>query len=478
MGQLRPVPNRRHARVHAASEGLLTQRDASPPEPSDLRAQLLARTLAYAASEVPYYRRDARLQRKGTRLSLDDFPIVDRDLIASHTSEFLVLDRFPDYVVSSGGTTRGVPNISFRNAEEYEAAHEYLTGYGPGEAPPLDSIEEFTLDLFFNTNGYHWRKPRGWPVVSIALEQPAHADLVRTLIEEGLDLGNRRIPCRRVQSQNGPLRTLTGWLWVNEFAPAASGIDSVYVYGSHLSRVWRERLREFWGARVVTSYGLMEFGVGGAFECTSCGGCHYRTAWPEFMALDGTGHVQRGDAALVLTSLIPFVHVQPRIRYRTDDLVTLLGHCAKTGYPSFRFRGRAESSVVVRDDAGSRIAFSEVDALEVIDQVSAAVNCRPHSSEAQLWADPFLPRPPFQMGFPRFEVRPEGSGGTTDRPRATLTIETVFDPKSDAARAAHLNTAIIDLLAEEAPAFATREIELDLKFVGPGGLRLRTKASA
>src|SRR5215469_5636219 len=152
----------------------------------ELQRELLRRTLEYAVEAVPFYK---ELARSREQLQLSDFPIVGRSDFSANLAAFLALDRFPDYVVISGGTTGGPAAVSFRILEEYEAAHEFFARQHRLATTP--TATEFTLDIFFNTNGYTWRKPRGWPLLSIALEQRAHAELIRTMIVRGIPIDRK-----------------------------------------------------------------------------------------------------------------------------------------------------------------------------------------------------------------------------------------------------------------------------------------------
>ena len=84
---------------------------------------------------------------------------------------------------------------------------------------PIAEIDEFAVEVFLNTNGYYWRKPRGAPVVCVALEQEAHALFIRNLIESGLFLQGRHIPATHLQGQLGVLRVLTGYFAARNFSP-------------------------------------------------------------------------------------------------------------------------------------------------------------------------------------------------------------------------------------------------------------------
>jgi phenylacetate-coenzyme A ligase PaaK-like adenylate-forming protein len=445
----------------------------------EFREELLTKTLHYAVESVPFYKSLSNLRVKGSTIDLNAFPIIGKHDVTTRLWEFVVFDHFPDYVISTGGTTDVAPSISFRDRDEYEAATYFFSGLPPGEIPQLETIQEFTLDVFLNTNGYYWRKPAGWPVLSIALEQPGHVEMIKSFIKDGLVVRGRSIPARRIQSQNGPLRTLTGYLWATDFFPRDFGIKTVLVYGSHLSSVWRKRLRDLWGTDITTLYGLSEFTTGNAMQCDHCGSYHYWTAWPEFLALDGTGPVETGDAILLLTSLIPFTRVQPRIRYMTGDIVTVTGYCKVADQAGFRFRGRDGSSAIARQSANSQVLMSEIEVTEVLDQLPD-INCRPHASEQPLWSDHRLQKPPFRMGFPKFAIQPPGVNERNGN--VTVFIETTFDPGLETTRADKLKNQFLDTLSAQFPGILERlrafDMPLDVQLLAPDSLKLRIKSAA
>jgi hypothetical protein len=409
----------------------------------NLRNQLLAETLSYAVDRVPFYSRFPHLAAKSRELDLIDFPLLDKARVAAELQEFLVLDRFPDYLITSGGTMTGAGNVTFRNQEEYEAIHYYYTGREPGECLDPDALDGFAIDIFFNSNGYYWRKPSGWPLISVALEQSTHADMIEQLIRSGLIVRNRHLPAKHIQAQSGTIRTLTGYYFAKGFSPREFDLKSLSVHGAHIPKVWLKRLQEIWGLTATTVYGLSEFSPGNALLCSHCGSYHFWTCWPEFLALDSDRPVVRGDARLVLTSLLPFASVQPRIRYLTGDIVKLTGHCGAADQPGFRFRGRAVSSVIGRGGEDGEVILSEVDVLEVVEQLPN-IACQRHGSEAQLWANSNLPHPPFRMGYPRILLTPP----RLDRPmpRLEIAVETTFDPRDETKRAAHLRETFLTML--------------------------------
>lgn len=438
-------------------------------------ADALARTLEDAVVDVPYYR-----DRLGGRAAVElaDFALIDRGEVRDHFFELISTTQFPDYLVMSGGTTGDIVNATIRNESEYEAIHEFLTGYRPGEVPSPADLDGFGVDVFFNTNGYSRRKARGWPLVSIPLERKSHVDLVERLLAAGFPLAGRTLPARYVQAQNALHRVLAGYFAAAGRRPEAPALDGVFGYGSHVSRVWRERLVELWGLPLETTYGLSEFVGCNAVPCASCGALHHLTAWAEFLSPADLSPVAGGDALLVLTSLAPFVVAQPRIRYLTGDLVSVAGRCADTGLLGFRFRGRSAFSVWAPSDDGVTVLLSEVDVLEAVDRI-AEVRVRRHPSEIQLWEDAELPPPPFPLGLPQFSV--SGSNLCESR-RADVRVEVDFDLELDQARARKTEERLTELLLAEAPGLAARvaagDAMLAVDAVPARALRLPAKTGA
>jgi hypothetical protein len=434
--------------------------------------EVLERTLAYVASEVKFYR-----GRLPANLRLEDFPLIDRDVVQKHFSDFLVARRFPDFLVMSGGTTGDIVNATIRNEEEYDAVHEYLYGIKPGEYLGLDNIDGFGVDVFFNTNGYTRRKPRGWPLVSVPLERKAHVDLIAKLLTQGFDLGSKTIPARYLQCQNSLHRVLAGYFAAADQRPGNLGLMSVFGYGSHISRVWHKRLKELWGHAPDTAYGLSEFIGANAVRCSECGSLHYLTAWQEFLSPEDYSPVEQGDAVLVLTSLVPFVTVQPRVRYVTHDVVSIQGRCNATGLVGFRFRGRLASTVWDPHHDRRCVLLSEVDLIEVLDQLDGIYG-RPHPSEIQLWEDSDLPVSPFRMGLPQFTINSRGRSNS----EIEIEIEVVFDPDREPTRAHSLKERLIALLCVEVPRLAelmkNAEVRVNLELRSRRGLGLRPKLSA
>jgi hypothetical protein len=446
---------------------------------TEFDSRFLAQTLEYATATVPFYRNFRNSHNASRELLLSDFPLIDKTTVARDFDQFLNLDRFPDFVISSGGTMSNSGTFSYRCQEEYEAVHYYSSGKDPREPFEADPSGGFALDIFNNSNGYYWRKAPGWPVLAVTLEQQAHADLIARLLRDGLTVKGQQMSVKHVQGQCGPMRALTGYYHSTDVAPAVHSAPSLLVYGSHTTRIWKRRFLDVWGVAPLELYGLSEFAPGTALKCDHCGGFHFWTCWAEFLALDSDNPVVGGDARLVLTSLVPFVRLQPRIRYLTGDIVTITGLCSKTGRVGFRFRGRTASSVILRGGSVPSVLFSECEVLEVVEQLPD-VSHQVHVSERQIWETANVPKPNYPMGYPRVRV-------AVDRDRggpviANITIEVGFAWESDLTRSSRFLDRFHELLGEEVPrldsALSDGSLKLNVGLADDRRLNLWIKSSA
>lgn len=443
-----------------------------------IEEQLLQKTLEHALANVKFYGK--AVQRAGhlSSPSLKDFPIIDKNTVEANFEDFLYLDRFPDYVISSGGTMAGAGAFSLRAQEEYEAIYFHNSGRHPRKRYEYFSPDGFAIDLFTHTNGYHWRKPPGLPVLPFTLEQEAHALFLVHILRDGLPIQGHRCYPVHLQGQCGPMRTLTGYIDVlgEKVIPASSSLGTL-VYGSHTTRVWKDRYQSIWGSRPRELYGLSEFAPGSAQQCDTCGGFHFRTCWTEFLALDNDEPTNCGDARLVLTSLFPFVQMQPRIRYYTGDIVSVGGVCPATGRISFKFRGREKNSVLSRVD-DKTVLFSEVEVQEVLDQMKS-VACQTQVSELRIWESTNLPKPPYALGYPRFQIFIEEKEETT---LVCIEIEVTFEPDVEKQKSGHFRELFVELLFCEAPgieeAINSGCLSLNISLMPQNSLRLNVKSSA
>ena len=190
---------------------------------------LLARTLSHAVERIPFYR------QLGLRapLALEDFPIVDAELLSEREEEFVHFERFPDALLLTGGT-RGRPSVVYRSGREYDALIGDLYGLGPGDCVGPESLDSgFAIVLWTAAHGMPLLPARGFPVVNLPLEHAPHARLAQRLIERGIEVAGRRMRPTRLMAAYQLLLMLSDWCWANGVDLADSPIEVVQSNSFH-----------------------------------------------------------------------------------------------------------------------------------------------------------------------------------------------------------------------------------------------------
>ena len=95
------------------------------------REALLEKTLSYVTERVPYYQKLVADGKLSAPFTLSQFPLIDSTIMGQHLHDFLVLDRFPDQILVTGGTT-AQPSLVVRTVDEYERMWERNHGFEPG----------------------------------------------------------------------------------------------------------------------------------------------------------------------------------------------------------------------------------------------------------------------------------------------------------------------------------------------------------
>lgn len=445
---------------------------AGPPPPAALRAareHRLAATILHVASRVPWYREHfAGRALTPDRLRLADFPIVDAATIKRDFTKFYVMDRFPDFIITTGGTSTGVPSIIPRNIDEYEAAWHAGTGQRPGEMMDTSRVPHCMVHLLDNDHGFVFGARHGQPIIGLPLVDQGHAEVVRRFIQEGVVVAGRRIPVRALSGSIGRLKAITAYLHAAGMDTRNAGIAMMLAYSWHATRFWRKIFQDVWGAQTAAAFGMTEINIENPSQCPGCGGYHYQTGViAEYLHPRTREAADQGDAVLTLTTLVPMTTVSPRIRYWTNDLVRPLPACPRVGERGFRFVGRLESCLVVEEGAQARTILAPPDVLEVLE---ATPEVAMHGS---YFTDFFAKavaegRPVLRPGIPvwAMDVSPTG---------AVIWVELVFDPRVDGARAEHVGRRISDGLHAQVPRLQQdqwdRGLKVDIRLLGPGELK-------
>lgn len=335
---------------------------------SGIKRRLLRWTLRYAQRSIPFYR-DLFSEVPTNGLRLEDFPVVDKSSLNRNLDAHMNLERFPDFSLTTGGSsgeTTFIP-VSF---QELELAFKFGTGLRPGEYMQADQFAGITLHILREDHGILNDAPHGQPLLRLPLEHEGHGKMIRQLLEEGLRVGGRRIPIVEITGGMSKLRRLTAFLLETDFDLRSSMVQSIVVYGRHLSTTWRERFSDLWGARISDRYGLSEFFYDVPIECEECGAFHFSKTHVEIMAADRATPIRDGDGFLVLTSLYPFARLLPRIRYWTNDVVRIRGRCdSEGGEEGTEFLGRADGCILIPSSSSLKAILTSADIIEALEAI-------------------------------------------------------------------------------------------------------------
>jgi hypothetical protein len=426
-------------------------RTAGPRRNHPFVARMLEETMRYAAARVPYYRARA----SGGELRYEGLPLLDASDYRREPEQFMVLDRFPDMVLVTGGTT-GTPGLVVRNVDETEMVFCAEQGIDPDHVYDPAEFDGFAIHLTDMAHGPLRSPAHGQPVLSLPIELPHHPDTIRYFLEHGLLIAGGRYRAREIIGSVTKFKVLTAWLEASDFAVDEAGIRRVVPYGFHASQYWTDRLKQYWGAEVSPLYGLTEFNLSGMTVCPACGGHHPPdTVHYEYFAPDRSGPAAEGDAVLVLTSLYPFITVMPRLRYWTNDLVRILNRCPVRDDRGFCFLGRADRCLLTTRGRAHRALLTPIDLVECLDPIPGAA--LDDALLRKLVGDSGLA--PTPAGPVRFHLDAAGE---------RCLVEVDFDPHSERGRAVSFHDELVsrlrarcaELFAEIDAGTVTFEIEL------------------
>lgn len=414
-----------------------------------VKARLLRRTLRYAQQEIPFYR-ELLAGKSPYALELADFPLVDAARIRWDLESFMTLSRFPDFVLTTGGSTSQLSVIP-GTIDEVEAACKFATGLRRCEYLDPNEFEGATIALEGLGHGLIPDVSHGQPTLRLLLYHCGHADLIRGFLETGIRVGGRCIPVIELTGALGKLKILTAYLMAEGFDASRTAVRRLTSYGSHLSELWKERIEKYWGATLRERYGLSEFFYDVPLRCAQCSRFHFSMLIQEFWSPSRHRPVDRGDTVLVLTSLSPFAKVLPRIRYWTGDLVRIGEPCeAAGGETGFDFLGRAHQCLVVATEQEYRAILTALDVRNVLDGIADSVR---HDTEGQaFYAEAKRQRKSsISTGVPVYCLQSEPDN---DGPRSVrLLVEVCFDPGADPLRTDRVKCEIADGLDARNPTF-------------------------
>ena len=427
-----------------------------------LRRELLPSSLAWAAAQLPWYRRRFQGRWRAVRgpKDLPKLPLLTKEEAVAHQGELLAGERRAFAGTISSGTQHG--NRRPLRVPATEAEGWALGAYESARSGPAPRGERgLVLEVLSMQHGV----PEGPPPPGVLRMPWTFTANAFRLFEELLEArqpGGRRV--RYLIAGAGAIVPLTVHLLEKGRDPARFGIREIGTTGFRLSDCWRSRLAALWGAEVFDNYSLSELATP-AVECRACGFHHWGSPPLVFEVLDAFTHVplERGTGLLAVTTLYPFVQAMPLVRYLTGDLVELGPRCRAAQDRGFAPRGRASQALLRRGLRGEPIVVSAQDVECFLDGRPEAAR-EPHPCQTL-----GLVRSP-DVGVVRFDLSWSGR-------RARVRAELRFDPRLFPEEAESLGQGLAAHLLAKSPRLRRLEAggagELEVELVAPGTLTRR-----
>lgn len=443
--------------------------DVDAEDHNCLRNRLIRRTVAGAWEGSSYYRKLYQMARVDpdtieTIADLPRLPVVRKPDIrrAGRDARCYPEKAQVSHIQHTSGTT-GEPLFVYRGVRESRFISEFFSRLAQERR---EHMVELPLTLVLSGMDWH-----GTPTSIPGNAFPIHcAMLSESCFPVAVDLLERdfEIPGTsgrvRALTASNELLTFTSWCLERGVDCRRFEVEAIQLTGFYLTTRWRRLLADTWGAAVIDRYTMAEH-FGGATRVSPDDGFRFDPHIAYELA-DFVTHQPVADrpGMMLLTSLSPFVQLQPLIRYWTADVFE--AHPAsREGAPAFEFLGRESQALFHPGDPG-QLLLSGVDTIEALDafpDVARTNNFRERSDLAFQGAD----------GYPVF-------GGTVDRDggkyRFALQVALTTSPHVFPGRA----RALADSMREAVLARATKlaglveagEAELTVEHVPPGSLEV------
>lgn len=417
-----------------------------------LRSSLLPATLEHAATSSPLYA-GRWLGRANVRTieQLPSLPIVTKEDIVRSQSEATPHAGTAALVQRTTGTT-GTPLNIYRGSEELQFLREFFANVARSETTGIPAVVLHLADLY---HGPSLDIPsNAHPVRAGITDDILLKEAVRLLLaEHATPAGSQRVST--IVGLVPYIKTLTNYLLETDFDFTQTRVKVICPLCTIVTPRWRELLMRVWGAHVVDRYSLAEV-FGGATRCLKCGAFHFDPVVIPEVVHPGTHEpISSGMGALVLTSLYPFVQMQPMIRYWTGDLVEISTDSCQPDL-SVIFKGRITSTPFVTIGGEKRIVIAPVDLYEMLDEL-------PDVDFSDRFIDVRSIRDHTAAGAIRFSMK------VVDGYKPTFSIEVSlrYSPHLYAERCTNLKALIAQKLKDKSELLAAGTIDLSLAFTGP-----------
>lgn len=331
--------------------------------PDCLRTALIDETLRWARDRSSFYAQafsHLDFTHPWTLQSLSALPILTREQVREAGESMLCSGLQVSHLQSTSGSS-GEPLLLYRSIQETQFIREFFSD--------LHERIEGDLPLVLYLADSHHGTVTPIPSSVFALEGGVADQIILDqtvlLLRKSFHLpglGERVIALSGSHSQ---LLALTNYCIERGLDSTAFALRYLHGTGQYLTSRCRQALEQFWNAHLVDHYSLSEV-FGSAILCRDCSAFHFDPlVVPELVQVDQRTPINSGAGVLLLTTLYPFVQMQPLIRYWTGDVfIRKDGPCPT---PSFSFKGRLNHCLFDPSDT-SRLLVAATDLFDSIDQ--------------------------------------------------------------------------------------------------------------
>ncbi len=436
-----------------------------------IRNWLLSRTIAHAVERVPYYRERAAVYQEVARRcgplpvpSFAQLPLLRRNDLKTNAVGLLADHADVELVCHTSGST-GTPISINRSSPEVRFVQRY---YNQLLEPLRRELGPKPLTLSF-PNFYHGSAlplpSIGMPLISGVTDDTLIQDAAKILLRQ------HNIPgcSERVQFISGLSHHViffTNYLLEKGIDVANLKLSGVSVTGGQISPHWTEFLQRAWNCPLIDRWSMTEL-IGGATRDHSTGLFVFDPHILVEVVDPNTGALVEGPGVgeLVVTTLYPFVQMQPLIRYATGDLVYQTA-LESTGFPAYAFLGKVGNCISDVQNGSYRLLVSSA---QVYDMLTSwpEIFCYDFFSNVTSVRDRLI------GSMPIFELV-----GTTQSPSCTkcrIVAQLRFNPDAFPGRRTQLKEQLTLRLAT-APyaslgnAMETGIAQLQVELVGPGSI--------
>jgi hypothetical protein len=408
----------------------------------------------------PVYREWAETPA-GEAPDLSCWPVIDRQMIIDQFDDFLSSEVSYSFTCHTSGSTGPALSI-YKSVEETRFIRRYFEHLFE---PNMRGLPSLPLILSF-PNFYHGvgipMPTLGKVFVSGVTDNTLIQDAAKVLRAEY----KIRRHDRRISIISGLLfhvQFFTSYMLEQEGDLRSFGIRSVNLSGGYVARSVRKFIADAWGATVFDRYSLTEV-LGGGYRCFRCGHFHLDPhVIGEVVDVDTGKVIDEGIGRLVLTSLYPFVQMQPILRYDPGDLVRRVRSTCGPEL-SFDFLGKEKNCVRLRRDGVTEWLLFSVDVFECLGEIPD-INVFEWFSNVGVARD----RTVGARQLYAYTLKTDGL-----LPVIELDIELRYAPHCFTDRVAELKARILDALRCANPLLGKRidagELGFEIRFIGPGAL--------